>query len=101
MEIEVLYRYPDLTIQTVFLARVIQTTIIKDIPEELLFLQCYDELKSDIQSIVDMPDNKIDRMIIFLHQNKGKLASRKRKFFPELSETEIRKMEESYASVFI
>jgi hypothetical protein len=100
LEIEVLYRYPDLTSQTVFLARVIQTTIIKDIPEELLFLQCYDELKSDIQSIVDMPDNKIDRMIIFLHQNKGKLASRKRKFFPELSETEIRKMEESYASVF-
>ena len=100
LEIEVLYRYPDLTIQTVFLARVIQTTIIKDIPVDLLFLQCYDELKSDIQSIVDMPYNKLDRMIIFLHQNKGKLATRKRKFVPELSETEIRKMEVSYDSVF-
>lgn len=32
---------------------------------------------SEIQSIVDMPDNKVGRMILFLHQNKGKLASRK------------------------
>lgn len=39
-------------------------------------------------------------MIIFLHQNKGKLASRKRKFYPELSETEIVQMEEAYAKVF-
>jgi hypothetical protein len=99
-EIEMLYRFPDLTHHTAFLARVIQSTVDKDIPEELKFLQCYDELKSDIQNIVDMPDNKIDRMIIFLHQNNGKLASRKRKFFPELSETEIRQMEEAYPEVF-
>jgi len=99
-EIEGLYRFPDLTNHTAFLARVIRTTIQKDIPEELLFLQCYDELKSNIQSIVDMPDNRIDRMISFLHQNEGRLSSRKRKFYPELSETEIGKMEEAYVKVF-
>ena len=99
-EIEALFRYPDLTNHSIFLARAIQSTITIDIPEELLFLQCYDELKKDIQSIVDMPDHKIDRMIFFLHQNKGTLANRKRKFYKELSDGEIEQMEQAYAEVF-
>ena len=100
LEIEGLYRYPDLTTHAVFLAKAIQSTVNKDVPEELLFLQCYDELKSDIQNIVDMPDKKIDRMILFLHQNKGKLASRKRNHYKELSDTEIIKMEQAYNKIF-
>ncbi|WP_082868214.1 Fic family protein [Tenacibaculum ovolyticum] len=100
LEIEALFRYPDLTNHTVFLARAIQSTVTTDIPEELLFLKCYDELKSNIQNIVDMPDKKVDRMILFLHQNKGKLASRKRNFYKELSDNEINKMEQSYIQVF-
>jgi hypothetical protein len=99
-EIEGLYRYPDLTTHAVFLAKAIQSTVNKDVPEELLFLQCYDELKSDIQNIVDMPDKKIDRMILFLHQNKGKLASRKRNNYKELSDKEINKMEQAYNEIF-
>ncbi len=82
------------------MARALQSTINKDVPEELLFLQCYDELKGDIQGIVDMPDNKVDRMILFLHQNKGKLADRKRKFYKELSDNEIEQMEQAYTQVF-
>ena len=66
-EIEALYRYPDLTNHTIFLARSIQTTVNNDIPEELLFLQRYDELKNRLSNIVDMPKNKIDRMITFFH----------------------------------
>jgi len=99
-EIEPLYRFPDLTNHTVFLARAIQSTVNIDMPEELLFLQCYDELKEDIQNIVDMPDAKVDRMILFLHQNKGKLSNRKRKFYKELSDNEIEQMEQAYVQVF-
>lgn len=99
-EIEALYRFPDLTKHTVFLARSIQSTINKDVPEELLFLQRYDELKRGIQSIVDMPDKKIDRMILFLHQNTGKLAGRKRNLYKELSDNEIEQMEHVYTQVF-
>lgn len=99
-EIEAIYRFPDLTNHTVFLARALQATVNKDIPEVLYFLQCYDELKGAIQNIVDMPDNKVDHMILFLHQNKGKLASRKRDFYKELSDDEIEQMEESYKHVF-
>ena len=99
-EIEALYRFPDLTKHTVFLARAIQSTINKYVPEELLFLQRYDELKRDIQSIVDMPDKKVDRMILFLHQNMGKLSARKRNFYKELSDNEIEQMEQAYTQVF-
>ena len=99
-EIEALYRFPDLTNHAVFLTRAIQSTINKDVPEELLFLQCYDELKVDIQKIVDMPDNKVDRMILFLHQNGGKLAHRKRGFYKELNDTEIEQMEQAYSQIF-
>ena len=99
-EIEALYRFPDLTNHTIFLARSIQTTVNNDIPEELLFLQRYDELKNRLSNIVDMPKNKIDRMITFLHQNKGKLAQRKKRFFDELAENEIEKMESAYKEVF-
>lgn len=98
--IETLYRFPDLTNHAIFLARAIQTTVNKDVPEELIFLQCYDELKSGIREIVDMPDNKIDRMILFLHQNNGKLSSRKRKLYEELSDNEIENMERVYSQIF-
>jgi len=99
-DIEALYRYPDLTNHTVFLAKAIQSTVTTDIPKELLFLQCYDDLKRNIQNIVDMPDKKVDRMIMFLHQNNGKLANRKRNFYKELSDNEIVKMEQAYTLVF-
>jgi len=99
-EIEALYRFPDLTNHTIFLIRAMQSTVNKDVPEELLFLQRYDSLKGEIQGIVDMPDNKVDRMILYLHQNKGRLASRKRKFYKELSDDEIEQMEQAYKQVF-
>jgi hypothetical protein len=70
------------------------------VPEELLFLQQYDTLKKEIQHIVDLPDKKLDRMILFLHQNNGQLASRKQKFFSELTDVEIEQMELAYKQVF-
>jgi hypothetical protein len=39
-------------------------------------------------------------MILLLHQNKGKLASRKQKFYKELNDHEIEQMEQAYNLVF-
>ncbi len=99
-EVEALYRFPDLTNHAIFLATAIKNTVTKDVPEELYFLQCYDKLKKNIQNIVDMPNNKIDRIILFLHQNNGKLASRKRKHYQELIDAEIEQMEQAYNKIF-
>lgn len=99
-EVEGHFRYPDLTSQSIFLAQTIQNTINNDMPNELLFIQRYDELKTAIQNIVDMPDKTINLMIIFLHQNRGVFPKRRRKFFHKLTEDEIRKMENAYQEVF-
>jgi hypothetical protein len=84
----------------VFLAQTIQETINQDMPEELEFIQHYDELKRELQNIVDMPDKDIDLMIVFLHQNKGVFPNRRRKDFAKLTEKEIINMETAYQEIF-
>ena len=81
-EIEAYYRYPDLTAQG------------------LEFIQHYDELKLELQNIVDMPDKHINLMITFLHQNKGAFPNRRRKDFAKLTNEEIIRMEASYQNIF-
>ncbi|MDN5211239.1 Fic family protein [Fulvivirgaceae bacterium BMA12] len=99
-EIEAYYRYPDLTAQSIFLAQTIRETITWEMPHELRFIQRYDELKSTIQSIVDMPDKYINLMVLFLHQNKGILPKRRRKKFNKLTDHEISQIEQAYRETF-
>lgn len=100
IETEALYRYPDFTKHAIFLIRAIKSTVTEEIPDELVFLERFDELKKDIQHIVDMPDKKLDFIIVLLHQNNGKISAKKRKLFPELTNDEISKMEIAYLEVF-
>jgi len=99
-EIEAYFRYPDLTAQCIFLAQTIQETINLDMPKELEFIQHYNELKRELQNIVDMPDKDINLMIMFLHQNKGAFPNRRRKDFIKLTDEEIANMENAYKDIF-
>lgn len=99
-EVEGYFRYPDLTSQSVFLAQTIQATITDDMPQELEFIQRYDEVKRELQHIVDMPDKDLNLMILFLHQNKGVFPKRRRKDFAKLTDLEIERMEQAYQEVF-
>jgi hypothetical protein len=47
----------------------ILSTIEEDVPGELQFIHRYDEARKALQHIVDMPDRKINHMLLFLHQN--------------------------------
>lgn len=99
-EVEGYFRYPDLTPQSIYLAQIIEATIKDDMTDELEFLLHYDEVKKELQAIVDMPDKDTDLMIAFLHQNKGVLANRKRKQFDKLTDEEIVAMEIVFRNVF-
>jgi hypothetical protein len=99
-EIESYFRYPDLTFQSAYLAQTITATISQDMTEELNFLERYDELKKDIQNLVDMPDKDIDNIIIFLHQNKGTFPNRRKNNFPKLTADEFAAMENIYQEIF-
>ena len=98
--IEGYYRYPDLTEQCIYLLQAIHATLIEDMPEELKFLQKYDEVKKALQNIVDMPDKDITLMIVFLHQNKGVFPKRKRGHFSKLTDKEIAQMQDGFREIF-
>jgi hypothetical protein len=99
-QIEGYYRYPDLTEQCVYLLETIHATLAEDMPEELLFIQRYDEAKKELQNIVDMPDQDINMMLTFLHQNKGVFPKRRRERFSKLTDEEIAQMQSAYQTVF-
>jgi Fic family protein len=96
-----LCRYFDLTPQAEFLYECVEETIIRIIPEEIEFLEKYDRLTNVINSLVNLPDTRVDLLIKLLNQNKGKLSKTKRqKNYDELSEKEISMIEEYYADIF-
>ena len=99
-EVEGYFRYPDLTDHCIYLAETIHATLKEDMPNELLFLQRYDEVKNALQLIVDMPDKDINLMISFLHQNKGVFPKRRREQFSKLTDDEILKMQTAFRKIF-
>jgi hypothetical protein len=99
-DVEGYYRYPDLTEQVTYLANIVNATIAEDIFKEMYFLQKYDDTKSAIQNIVDIPDRQIDHLIRLLHNNRGTLSKRKRDKFEKLTDDEIKKIEMAFQEIF-
>ncbi len=99
-EVEGYYRFPDLTIQTEYLCKVIETAVSYDLPNELNFLQNYDEAKGLMKQRVDMPDKLIDLFIRFTHQNKGIFPKRRRNTFQMLKDDEIEALQSIFQDVF-
>jgi Fic family protein len=96
-----LYRYFDLTAQSEFLYECVEETIENIIPEELDYLEKYDRMSQQINTFLSLQDTKVDLLIKFLNQNKGKLSKNKReKEFDELSNEEILAIEEHYKNIF-
>ena len=99
-EVEGYYRFPDLTAQTEYLCKVIEIAISQDLPNELNFLQNYDEAKELIKQRVDMPDKLIDLFIRFTHQNNGIFPKRRRNTFHMLTDDEIEALQSIFQDVF-
>ncbi len=96
-----LYRYFDATRQAEFFFECVEETVNKTIPEEVQILANYDLLNHFIKSYIDMPDKLVNLLIRFLNQNDGKLSKRARnKEFAELTETEVKAIENKYDEVF-
>ena len=96
-----IYRYYDLTRQAEYLYRCVEETIKHTIPDELDYLHRYDQVVSEINEHVSLPNNKIDLLIKMLQQNVGKLSKAKReKFFDELSDEEFSTIEEIFSHHF-
>ncbi len=92
-ETALLYRYPDLTVQTEYLFRVVADTIATDMRMELGFLERYDRAMEAVDRIVQMPGVRASLLVRLILQNHGKLSKVKRGQFPELRDEEISAIE--------
>lgn len=92
----ILYAYIDMTAQAEALYDFILKTVEEELREELDFLVSYDRVKTAIQDIVDMPDQKINLFIRLCLQNHGHLSAKKREaVFSFLNDDEINRMEQA------
>ena len=95
------YRYFDATIQSEFLFECVESTIDNIIPNEVAYLQKFDEMKSWLDNTFEMPDKMIAMLIRFLEQNNGSLSKRaQEKEFKNLTANEIIKIEKQYIIIF-
>jgi hypothetical protein len=94
------YRFPDLTAQAAYIFKVVGQSINQELVAEIDFVRNYDQARNAIKNVVDMPDRKLDRLIKFMHQNKGMLSKAKRHFFAELSDDELGKITVAYREAF-
>jgi len=95
------YRYYDSTEQAEFLYDCVFDTIENIIPLEISYLSNYEDFKKVIDDEFEMPDRLVALLVKFLSQNDGLLTKRAReKEFSELSETEIKSIEELYKEIF-
>ena len=95
------YRFFDATPHAEFLYACVQRTIEEDLPAETAFLRRYDLFRHQVDALLDMPDNMIDLLFRFLHQNRGRLSSRARsREFKELTAPEAERIESIYGEIF-
>ncbi|MDE2721458.1 Fic family protein [Candidatus Palauibacter polyketidifaciens] len=96
------YRFFDATAHAEFLYGCVEETVTRDLPEEVEYLERYDEFSRRVQEeVADMPDRTIDLLSRFLRQNRGTLSERARTGeFERLTADEAERVEALYASCF-
>ncbi len=88
------YRYPDLTRQTEALYGWVASTIEEDVPKEIMFMLAYQDARSRLVQLIELPDRKLEHFLARCLEQGGKLSNRRRhKDFESLSDEEVRRME--------
>ena len=95
------YRFFDATRQAEFLYQCVMDTLETVIPEEISYLQRYEEYKTFLDDKFEMPDKLVNSLVRFLDQNEGKLSKRAReKEFALLNDSEVDELEKQYIRIF-
>lgn len=96
-----LYRYFDCTRAAEFLYACVQRTVETDLPREIDYLRRHDEAVRRIMDTVEMPDRLAENLLMFIRQNGGTLAKKRRqKEFKALDDKEVRQLEELVQEAF-
>ncbi len=88
------YRYFQADREVAFLARMIERAVEEEIPQELQFLQGYDNAYRRIDAEFDLPQKDIALLIRLIHDNGGRLSKSKRARFDWLPGEILNRLEE-------
>jgi hypothetical protein len=80
-DITYMYRYPDFTDHVLFLYRMMETSISKDLVQEVQYLVKYDMVKKVIEERYDIPNKELNLFIQLALQNEGRLGRKRRQRF--------------------
>lgn len=95
------YRFFDATPHAEFLYACVLKTIEEDLPNETAFLKNFDQFRTGIANMVDMPERTFNNLFGFLRQNGGRLSRRARENeFAMLTPDEVEKIEDLYGASF-
>ncbi len=87
------YRYFEADREVAFLQKMIQATILTEIPNELRYLRGYDAAFAELDATFDLPRSTISKLIRMIHGNDGVLSATKRKQFAHFPEAVIDQIE--------
>lgn len=97
-----LYRYFDATQQAEFLYQCIATTVDKTLPEEIAYLEKYNEFIGFVSQHLDMPSPLMNLLLRFLQSGNGSLSKRaKDKEFAALTADEVAMIETAWQRIFL
>ena len=72
----------------------LRDTLETELAAELDYLAAFDEARTAMRGIVDMPDRRMDSFLRACLQNKGRLSKAKRATFKKLSDGECSQLED-------
>jgi DNA-directed RNA polymerase subunit F len=79
-DIEYMYRYPDYTEHALFIYEMMQCAISNELIEEICLLVVFDFAKNAINSIVDIENRTLDKIVSILISQGGKFSKAKLKY---------------------
>ncbi len=83
------WRYPDLTEHTEYLADVIDQTINHEMRKEAAYLRSIRSSRARIKEVIEAPDSVIDQIIRSIRDNHGAISNKLRKRFPLFNEEDV------------
>ncbi len=83
------WRYPDLTEQVLYTAKVIKHTIDTEMAAEAQILLRFQSAQQQLKNIIEMPDHDANRIIRSLKKNEWQISNKLKKEYPVLEDAEM------------
>ena len=100
-DIDYMYRFPDYTDHVVFVYKMMDFAITQDLKEEIYLMLTFDHIKKTINSMVDIPNNMLDKLVSILINNRGAASNAKKPLFYKFLDDEQLTIIEDNAQSFL